>query len=370
MKETYDLISLFGSMPDPRLDRKKLHQLGDILAIAILAVICGAESWVEIEEFGIAREEWLQQILELPNGIPSHDTFNRVFSLIDPEEFEKLFVEWVESISGKLCGQIAIDGKVVSGSENRNKKQELLWIVSAWASDLDLVLSHTRVKNKSNEITAIPKLLETLHIKGCIISIDAMGCQKEIAQNLIEKQAEYVLAVKGNQGRLHDEMRNFFDQAESVDFEYVSHDRHKSYEENRGRQEERTLYVTEDIDWLPTKDAWKGLRSLVCLVSKRNIGGKESVERRYYISSLAANAQSHVKAIRNHWGIENKQHWILDVGFHEDQCRIRDKVSGKNFATLRRLALNLLKQNPKKGGIKRKRLRAGWDEKYLAEIIG
>lgn len=369
MREEGDLISLFATMPDPRLDRRKLHNLGDILTIAILSVICGAETWVDMEEFGVARSDWLEQFLDLPNGIPSHDTFNRVFSLIDPKEFEKRFVQWVEGISGKLKGQIVIDGKMVAGSGNRLKCQDPLWIVSAWASDLDLVLAHTQVETKSNEITAIPNLLEVLHVQGCIISIDAMGCQKEISKKVIAKGADYVLAVKGNQRKLHDEICNFFDQAKLIDFEYVEHDKHKSYEENRGRIEERLLYVTDEIDWLPMKADWAGMRSIVCQISKRTINGKSSEEIRYYISSLPPDAQLHVKAVRNHWGIENKQHWMLDVGFREDQCTIRDKISGKNFATLRRLALNLLKQNPKKASIKRKRLRAGWDEEYLAEVL-
>jgi len=369
MENKQDLISLFGDMPDPRLDRKKLHQLGDIIAIAILAVICGAESWVDIEEFGESRYEWLKFFLELPNGIPSHDTFNRVFSLIDPEEFELRFVEWVEMISGKLQGQVVIDGKILEGSGNKRKKKEPLWIVSAWASELDLVLAHTQVSKKSNEITAIPRILNILSVKGCIISIDAMGCQKEITKQIREKEADYVLAVKGNQGNLHAEIINFFDQAEKINFEYIPHDCHKSYEENRGRKEERILYVTEDLDWLPTKEKWAGIKSLVYLISYREKDGKKTREKRYYISTLPANAQQHVKTIRNHWGIENKQHWILDVGFNEDKCRIRDRIAGKNFATLRRLALNLLKQEKTKAGIKRKRLRAGWDENYLTKVI-
>ena len=363
------LISLFGDMPDPRLDRKKLHELGDIIAIAILAVICGAESWVEIEEFGEARYEWLKGFLLLPNGIPSHDTFNRVFSLIDPREFEQRFVEWVSMVSGKIQGQIAIDGKVIAGSGNRRKKKEPLWIVSAWSAELELVLAHTQVAKKSNEITAIPKVLDILAIEGCIVSIDAMGCQKEIAKRIREQKADYVLAVKGNQGNLHAEITNFFDQAERIDFEGVEHDFHKSYEESRGRKEERKLYVTEDIGWLPMREEWKGLRSLVLLISHREKEGKVREEKRYYTSSLPPKAEEHAKTVRNHWGIENKQHWILDVGFNEDKCRIRDKVAGKNFATLRRLALNLLKQEKSSGGMKRKRLRAGWDEKYLKKVI-
>ena len=368
--ENQSLISLFGDMPDPRLDRKKLHNLVDIIAIAILAVICGAESWVDIEEFGEARYEWLKGFLELPNGIPSHDTFNRVFSLINPKEFEKRFVDWVAMISGKLQGQIVIDGKVLEGSGNRRKKKEPLWIVSAWAADLDLVLAHTQVEEKSNEITAIPKILDILSVEGCVISIDAMGCQKTIAQQIKDQEADYVLAVKGNQSNLHAEIVNFFEQAEEIDFEYVEHDFHKSYEENRGRKEERILYVTDDIDWLPMKDQWPGLKSIVYLISHREKDGKKTVEKRYYISSLSPNAQQLAKAVRNHWGIENKQHWILDVGFNEDKCRIRDKIAGKNFATLRRLALNLLKQENSKGGVKRKRLRAGWDNNYLKKVIG
>lgn len=370
MEKGYDLISLFGDMPDPRLERKKLHQLGDIMAIAILAVICGAETWIDIEDFGHARCDWLKSFLDLPNGIPSHDTFNRVFSLIDPKELDSRFVEWVEAISGKINGQVVIDGKMIKGSGNRRNKKNPLWIVSAWAADLDLVLAHTQVSEKSNEITAIPKILEMLSVKGCIVSIDAMGCQREVARQIRQEGGDYVLALKGNQGSLQSEISNYFEQAEAINFEYVEHDFHKSYEENRGRKEERLLYVTSDINWLPMKDDWKDLQSIVFVVSYREINGVKTKEKRFYISSLSPDAQQHAKAVRNHWGIENKQHWVLDVGFNEDKCRIRDKVSGKNFATLRRLALNLLKQEPSKAGMKRKRLRAGWNEQYLKKVLG
>lgn len=369
MRREGDLISLFGDMPDPRIDRRKLHKLGDILAIAILAVICGAETWGEIEDFGIARYKWLQTYLELSNGIPSHDTFNRVFSIISPEEFEKRFVAWVEMVSGKLRGHIAIDGKVLKGTGSKRKGGDPLCIVSAWASDLDVVLAHSQVSNKSNEITAIPKVLEQLSIVGCIVSIDAMGCQKDIADKIKKAGGDYVLAVKGNQGNLHGEIVNFFSQAKSIDFDCLEYDRHKSYEENRGRKEERILYVTDKIDWLPMKNDWEGLQSISHLFSRREVNGKVSTESRYYISSLSPNAQEHAKTIRNHWGIENKQHWILDVGFNEDGCRIRDKVAAKNFATLRRLALNMLKKDGTKGGMRRKRLRANWDEEYLRKVL-
>jgi predicted transposase YbfD/YdcC len=370
MEKHKDLISLFGDIPDPRINRKKLHQLGDIMAIAILAVICGAETWVDIQDFGVARHDWLKKFLDLSNGIPSHDTFNRVFSLLDPKEFEKRFVEWVEAISGKLSGQVVIDGKMIKGSGNRRNKKEPLWVVSAWSAELDLVLAHTQVSEKSNEITAIPELLEMLSIEGCVVSLDAMGCQKEIAKKICDEGGDYVLALKGNQGNLHAEIINYFEQAKAQNFEYVEHDFHKSYEENRGRKEERLLYVTGDIEWLPKKDEWRNLKSIICLTSNREVKQKKTTETRYYISSLCADAQEHAKAVRNHWGIENKQHWILDVGFNEDKSQIRDKISGKNFATLRRLALNLLKQEPTKAGMKRKRLKAGWDEKYLRKVLG
>lgn len=369
METSCDLISLFGEMPDPRINRKKLHELGDIIAIAILSVICGAETWDDIEEFGISRYEWLKTFLNLSNGIPSHDTFNRVFSLIDPKEFEKKFTQWVQAVSGKLSGQIAIDGKMIKGSGSRRNKKEPLWIVSAWSADLELVLAHTQVSEKSNEITAIPNILKILSLEGCIVSIDAMGCQKEIARQIREAEGDYVLAVKGNQCKLHAEITNYFKQAEAINFEYVNHDFHKSIEENRGRKESRLLYVTGDINWLPMKEKWCDIKSIVCVISHREIANKKTTERRFYISSLPPNAEKHAKAIRNHWGIENKQHWILDVGFNEDKCRIRNKISGKNFATLRRLALNLLKQESSKAGMKRKRLRAAWDAEYLRKVI-
>jgi len=364
-----DLVSLFGDMPDPRLDRKKLHQLRDILTIAILAVICGAETWDEIEDFGVARYEWLRAFLELPNGVPSHDTFNRVFSMIDPEEFENRFASWVSMITNKLQDHIAIDGKVLRGSGNRSKGKDPLCIVSAWAATSDLVLAHTAVESKSNEITAIPKILDLLHIEGCIISIDAMGCQRDIAQQITNAGGDYVLAVKKNQRTLYEELENFFRQAENINFEGVVHDCHKSYEENRGRKEERVLYVTEDIDWLPMKEKWSNMKSIVYLSSQREVDGKKTCEKRFYISSLPPDAQLLTKTVRNHWGIENNQHWILDVVFNEDKSRIREKTASRNLATLRRLGLNLLKRNAKKASLKRKRLLAGWDERYLIQIL-
>ena len=364
------LFSLFGDMPDPRLNRKRLHNLGDIITIAILSVICGADTWVDMEDYGEANYEWLKSFLELPNGIPSHDTFNRVFSLLSAKEFEKRFIYWVEITSERIQEHIAIDGKVLKGSGNNRKNKEPIWIVSAWAAEAELVLAHTQVSSKSNEITAVPKLLEILNLKGCIVSLDAMGCQKEIAKQLYENKADYILALKGNQGNLHSEVVNFFDQAEAIDFEYTQYDFHESCEKNRGREEKRTLYVTDEIDWLPMKNQWQGLNSIICLVSVRKENGKETTERRYYISSLQPNAQNHVKFIRNHWGIENKQHWVLDVGFSEDKSQIRNRIAGQNFATLRRLALNLLKKEESKAGMKRKRKRAGWDLKYLLKVIG
>jgi len=327
MDKSQDLVSLFGDMPDPRLDRKRLHDLGDIMAIAIMAVISGAESWVDMEEFGLAHHDWLHTFLSLPNGIPSHDTFNRVFSLIDPKEFEKRFVLWVEGISNKIRGHIAIDGKVIKGSGSKKKAKNPLWMVSAWAADSELILAHTSVADKSNEISAIPKILELLSIEGCVVSIDAMGCQKQVVDQIVSRHADYVLAVKGNQKNLHSELVHFFEQAEEAQFEYISHDWHKSYEEVRGREEERMLYVTGDIDWLPMRDEWQKLRSLLCVITNRTVEGVTSTTRRYYISSLSPDAQEHSKVVRNHWGIENKQHWILDVAFNEDKTTTRDRVA-------------------------------------------
>lgn len=369
------LINYLEQISDPRIDRTKRHKLIDILVIAVCATICGAESWTEMEEFGQAKEGWFRQFLEVPNGIPSHDTIRRLFIRIKPSEFQGSFVEWVKS-AVKLCQAelVNIDGKHLRGSRSKQDKRdgkEGLRMVSAWASEQRLVLGQVKTAEKSNEITAIPELLKMLEIAGCIVTIDAMGCQKAIAQQIISQEADYMLSLKGNQGSLHKDVAQYFTWAEQIAFKEIEYSFTASVEKDHGRIETRRCWTTEDVDWLVQKESWAGLKSIVMVESTREeIGQAATVERRYFISSLAADAQEALRAVRGHWAIENSLHWVLDVSFREDECRIKAENGAENMAILRHIALNLLKQERScKLGIKSKRLKAGWDESYMLKVL-
>lgn len=370
-KVPVSLFEFFSAIPDPRIERNKQHKLVDIFVIAICGLICSADDWVSIEEFGNAKLEWFKKYLELPNGIPSHDTFGRVFSLVDPKQFEKCFISWVESVTGKMSGVVvAIDGKTSrrSGGKTRNP----LHLVSAYATELGVVLGQVKTDEKSNEITAIPRLLDQLALEGCVVTIDAMGCQKEIARKIaVDKKSDYALSLKGNHGDLHDDVKLFFDDALACDFKGISHRHFESVEKGHGRIETRRYWTVDEIEWLNGKDEWKGLRTIGMVEARREIDGKESVERRWYLSSLANNAEKFARVVRSHWGIENGLHWSLDIAFREDESRIRIGNAAENFAVLRHIVMNLLKQDKTaKIGIKNKRLKAGWDEPYLVRILG
>lgn len=370
-KKAVAIVEYFKNIEDPRIERGKLHNLMDIIAIAICAVICGADTWEDIELFGEAKHEWLKQFLELPNGIPSHDTFGRVFSIISPVEFQRSFLNWIKAISESIEREVvAIDGKTSRRSYDKSKGKGAIHMVSAWATANRVILGQVKTEDKSNEITAIPELLDILALKGCIVTIDAMGCQKTISAGIIEKEADYVLALKGNQGTLHEDIKLFFEDAKETGFKGIRHDFHETIDGDHGRIETRRYYTISDIEWLEGKADWKGLKSIGMVESEREIGEKVTKEIRYYISSLPGNAKQFGDAVRRHWGIENSLHWVLDVAFREDECRIRKGYAAENFAVLRHIALNLVRQEKSiKRGVKGKRLKAGWDNDYLGKIL-
>lgn len=369
------LCEHFSKLEDPRIERKKLHKLLDIIVIAICGVICGADNWVDIEMFGNTKQEWLGQFLELKNGIPSHDTFGRVFGLLNAEAFEACFYDWVQAVNKVTKGQvIAIDGKEIRHSFDQTLGKKAIHLVSAWANENRLVLTQRKVDRKTNEITVIPELLDALEVAGCIITIDAIGCQKEIASKIVERQADYVLAVKENQGHLYEDIEYLFGLylKELNPLQYVN-DYAKTVNKNHGRMEIRecwTLSATYYQQSIRNAGEWEHLTSLVCIRRERRLGEKVQVEMGYYIASLAPKADHLLQAIRDHWGIENSVHWVLDVVFNEDQSRVRKDHAPENLAIIRKIALNLLRnEKTAKVGLHAKRLKCAWDESYFLKVL-
>lgn len=366
------LSECFSDVADPRVNRRRRHLLIDIIVIAVLAVIANADTWKDIRTWAETHKAWLGSFLSLPNGIPSRDTLRRTISRIDPQEFQNAFLRWLRGLREDLQGVIAIDGKTLRGS--RLGDQSALHIVSAWASEQHLTLGQRQIDDKSNEITAIPELLKTLVLKGAIVTIDAMGCQKEIASTIICGKGDYCLAVKGNQETLEADIASCF--ADALENELCGKEQQQYFTSEakrpHGRVESRSYYTLPASDQLRTRKDWEGLKSIGMTITYRGKGTKaaEEGEVRYYIMSFASDVQEFARAARSHWGIENSLHWVMDVTFREDESRIRKDHGGENVSWLRRLAITLIKNDKtRKDSIRGKRIRAGYDISYLQEII-
>jgi predicted transposase YbfD/YdcC len=365
------LAGHFAVLEDPRDALRRRHKLIEMVVIAIAAVLCGADGWVGIAAFGRSKEGWLRQFLELPHGIPSHDTFGRVFSVLAPGAFEACFRAWVEAIRAVIPGEIiAVDGKTLRRSHNRAAGLGALHLVSAWASANRVVLGQVATEAKSNEITAIPQLLALLQIKGCIVTIDAMGCQTKIAAQIIAQGGDYLLALKGNQETLEREVEEAFIDADARDYAGVDSQALETVERGHGRSETRRYRTLGDLSGVPRRALWEGMNMIGMVESRREVNGKVTTETRFYIGSIGTDVGCFARAARGHWGIENVLHWSLDVAFREDESRVRDPAARENLAVLRHIALTRLKQDQRtKLGIHNKRLKAGWDERYLAELL-
>ena len=368
---TPSFVDYFADLADPRQEDRCDHKLIDILFIAVCAVICGADGFTEMEEFGMAKETWLRQFLELPNGIPSHDTFGRVLARLNPKAFQQGFLDWVRAVAAITDQEIVpIDGKKLRRSHDKANGQRAIELVSAWTRANRLMLGQIKVAADSNEITAVPLLLGLLELKGCIVTLDALHCQKNTAAEILKQEADYVLALKGNQGNLHSEVESFFEAVVNERTFGYEISRHETVDGEHGRIETRQYWHVNAPDYVKEKAAWPGLVSLGMCEARREVNGQTSQEKRYYLSSLGVDAERLAKAARGHWSIENSLHWILDVVFREDDSRVRAGHAAENFGLLRRIAVNLLQQEKTlKRGVKTKRLKAALDDRYLLKVL-
>jgi predicted transposase YbfD/YdcC len=363
----------FDEIEDPRVQGRCDHKLSDIIAVAVVGVLCGANSWSEIETVGKAKEEWLRPYLELPNGIPSHDTFGRVFGMLDAEVFEAGFANWVEASFKRSAGQVvAVDGKKARGSQQRGIGIEAIHLIRAWASEDRLVLGQQRVAEGTNEISTIPDLLKSLNLTESVVTIDAIGCQKEIAQTILDRKADYVLAVKANQANFRQDLEDWFVHAQQVHFEGMTHDFHQATNKTSGRVEIRRCWAIADplaFEYIRHHQGWPGLQTIVMIERERRYADKVQHEVAYFISSLPPDAAHLLQCVRHHWSIENTCHWTLDVIFNEDASRVRIGHGPQNFAIIRHFALNLLKHDPSKGSLNQKRLRAALDDSFRSQLL-
>ncbi len=363
----------FGDIDDPRVEGRCAYPLIEIITIAICAVIAGADTWTDVETFGKSKEVWLKQFLKLENGIPSHDTFGDVFRMLNGEAFQRSFMRWIERVFSVSGGQvIAIDGKTVRRSHDKSIGKDAIHIVSAWASANGITLGQRKVNDKSNEITAIPELLDLLNVSGCIVTIDAMGCQKKIARKIRDEKADYVLCLKENQANLLQDVQDWFAYADQVDFHGMTHDYAETVNKGHGRIEIRRCWTVADplaFEYIRHYEGWADLQTIVRLQRERRLADKIERETSYYISSLPAKAALIMHSIRSHWRVENSLHWVLDVVFREDVSRIRKENSSQNMTVLRHIALNILKHHPAQGSLKQKRYRATLDDSFLLELL-
>ena len=375
MQNTPTLIGCMQEIPDPRAPYNQRHKFLDIIIIAVTAILCGMDTWNEIEDWACSRKEWLETFLELPGGIPSHDTINRVFQLIDPDQFHDAFFRWTKAVAGKIEGVVAIDGKTIRRSKDESKGNRPSHVVSAWACSTSLVLGQLRVDEKTNEIKAIPELLEILCLKGCVVTIDAMGTQKEIAEKIVDKEADYILQVKGNQETLLEDISLYFKEElfQRPKKELEKEGRYwKEMDFDHGRMELREYYVENDVEWLrKNHPGWKGLKGAGACIATITEKGETTTAVSYSIYSREGmDAEEYGKSKRAHWGIENSLHWVLDIGFREDGSRIRAGNAAENVNVLRHIGTNLLKQEKScRLGIASKRKKCGYDQKYLYKVL-